>query len=85
MPDKKPCPECGKEFFPSGWGAHRRGAHGIEGTARTTVRSRERAADSTPVVIKTPTRRRPNHNFKQLPYLVLEDEKGGIWIAEKIR
>lgn len=74
------CPECGKPIAVSYIGTHRRTKHGV----------RQRASKNGAVTQPAKTKRQASKRlhvpgYTVLPFIVLQDENGDMWIAEKIR
>lgn len=63
------CPECGREFSALYLSTHRRRAHDVR-SGRWPARSRLDGVEP---------------KFRVVPFMVLEDDSGGIWLAERIR
>jgi hypothetical protein len=86
---KKQCPECGGLYASAYLSTHMRKAHGIYGGASGRIRKkgmpvRTPVNHSQAVEVFTPPK--PSvPKFKVLPFLVLEDQDGGQWLAEKFR
>lgn len=69
--EKVPCPECGKELVKNYVGTHMRNSHGISGGISGRARRNGK-----------PT----FQGFKQMDgFVLLEDDQGQLWIAERIR
>ena len=74
---KKPCPEgCGKRYAPQGLPGHLKSAHGITVTPKRPSKPKRPA--KTPAKPAGPT-------FTAVPFVVLQDDQGGVWLAERIR
>ena len=86
---KEACPKCGIIYAPVYlWGEHMRKAHGIYGGRTGRVRKKgmpKRVNHSQAVEVFQPPPKPAAPKFKVLPFLVLEDQDGGQWLAEKFR
>jgi hypothetical protein len=98
--EKQPCSECGRSYQVPYLYHHLRRAHGIfggrSGTLRRDKRSkRQKAAPVVPEVVE-PSKALVSTNghvaapgaglkFKVMPFVVLEDQNGGTWLAERLR
>jgi hypothetical protein len=85
---KEKCPHCGKSYASVYlWGDHMRKAHGIWGGK--TGRLRKKGMPPRPTnnsqaveVFNPPKPTAPK--FKVLPFIVLEDQDGHMWLAERM-
>lgn len=80
------CKECGKQYARGYIGEHLRSEHGIYGGLTGVTRAdmtKAGAGELVPVITPTPT---PEPlTFEIAPIVVLLDNKGGIWHAERVR
>jgi hypothetical protein len=78
---KAKCDVCGRMFSVLYMSEHRRKQHGI--ATRRSRKSSESASPSTsPSVLTAVTFRQ---SFTVMPFVVLEDEHGALWLAERVR
>jgi hypothetical protein len=83
--DKVKCDRCGRPFAARYIHTHMRREHNIYGGASGRRRSTAPPKPKSEIVV-VPKAPAPNERrFTQLEMVVLEDEQGSIWIAEKIR
>jgi hypothetical protein len=75
-PTRQACPECGKKL--KHVGMHMKNVHGIAGGLSGRVHKSRNGAKPEPT-FKT-------RGFTRVEeFIVLEDDDGGMWLAEKIR
>lgn len=86
------CEICGRMFSARHYGTHKRKQHGIYGGVTGRVRRQpDTQTPTTAVAPATVTTERINgmitdHHFRALSqFVVLEDNDGGLWLAERIR
>lgn len=80
------CPHCDREYKPGYIGAHIRRKHNTFGGQSGRVRSRKKrpATNDHQAVEVLQVPKIPNPKFKVLPFIVLEDQDGNMWLAERM-
>jgi hypothetical protein len=97
--EKAKCPHCHKEFAVNYMSSHWRRTHNIYGgksgrpknALRTKVATHSIAPTDAAFIERVhdlPEVSRPRNqkqSFKVMPFVVLEDQDGGLWVAEKMK
>jgi hypothetical protein len=80
------CPRCAKPMTRGSVGAHLMGVHGIRGGVSGKPRGKVKKKASTALVPVPRPAVNGQPRFKLArDFVVLEDDNGGTWLAEKIR
>lgn len=81
--EKEACPECDKKYAPVYLSEHKRKAHGIYGGKTGRIRKKGMPKQTQAVEVFKAIKPAAL-KFKVLPFIVLEDQDGVMWLAERM-
>ena len=84
------CEHCNREFSYQYYWNHMRKFHGEYGGYSGAERMKQSRRNGNPEAVAMLTREtkepeRETRKFTVMPFVVLEDDNGGLWIAERLR